>query len=822
MSVGRFLALAVLAVGLVPQRAWAQRYQVESVLPRVAQRGTLVDLVISGVQLADPRELVFYRPGIRCTAVGPVTELIGENGKAVKYGLAHGGRIDEQIRCRLDIAADCPLGEHPFHVRRGSVITVVNTINVTALACIDENEFRLHSNDTLETATAIPLNVTVRGSIRQQTEQDVDLYKIAVIGSQRLALELDMAQISDKHVGASEVDAAVRVLDESGKEIAAADDSGLHVQDPVLNFKCPATGYVYIEVKQSTYTPINAAEYGLGGLPYSLHVGTFRRPLAAYPAGGPVGSPLQTRLLAGDGVESPQTITVPSEEGTFDYYGDAPSALKFRACNFPNVLEDVKLPITNVTALPAALNGIVAKPGESDRFRLKVAKGTRWRVRMFASALGALVDPIVRLRPIKTDGAVGDVETEIDDATLPERDIFGHYPRSGGGLKDVLDPSFVWTPKQDGEYEFEIADTAGGGSPTSVYRVEIEPTTDGVACVLYNQGLYVCRGGKRAIGFRVEPMQGNAYTGPIQIVAKNLPEGVTFRSPPIPAGTALPVIFWPGVLECSPDASPEAGLFELAAQSVSPAPPIRTSFQWKAPFINQTGGDSFHLVALEKLAVVVTDPAPFEIDVAAPPAALVRSGELAIPVRITRRDGFKAPITIDIPWLPTGVGKAAALTVEDATTEALLKISAAANANLGKWPLPVSATAELAPGRGTLENAAPLVELVVAEPLVELASGLESVRRGERKRYIWSVKCSESFQGSAIVKLAGLPKGVTQIGAPPSITRQTREVAFEIEATDDALLGPVSGVGCDVVLTSGGQEIHQRSGSAVLRIDPRL
>ncbi len=822
MSVCRSLALAVLAVSLAPQAAQAQRYQVEAVLPRVAQRGTLVDVVIYGVQLADPRELVFYRPGIRCTAVGPVTEIIGETGKAVKYGLAHGGRMDEQIRCRLQIADNCPVGEHPFHVRRGSVITVVNTINVTALPCLDENEFRLHSNDTLATATPIPLNVTVRGSIRQQTEQDVDLYKIPVIGSQRLSLELDMAQISDKHVGASEIDAAVRVLDETGKEIAAADDSGLHVQDPVLTFKAPSTGHVYIEVKQSTYTPINAAEYGLGGLPYSLHVGTFRRPLAAYPAGGPVGAPLQTRLLGDTDAGTPQAIAMPSEAGTFDYYGDAPSPLKLRACTFPNVLEDAKSPATNVMELPAALNGIVAVPGEADRFRLRVTKGNRLRVRVFASALGTPLDPRVRLRPVSSDGKVGEVETEVDDATLPERDIFGHYPRSGGGLKDVLDPSLVWTPKQDGEYELEISDTAGGGSPTSVYRVEIEPTTDGVACVLYNQGLYVCRGGRRVIRFRLEPMQGNAYAGPIQIVAKGLPAGVTFSSPPIPAGTSLPVIFWPGVLEASPDAATEAGLFELEAQAVSPSPPIRTSFQWKAPFINQTGGDSFHLVALEKLAVVVTDPAPFKVDVAVPAAALARNGELAIPVRITRRPDFKEAITIDAPWLPTGVGKAAALTVEDGTTEALLKISAASNANLGKWPLPVTASADPIPGQGQLESAARLGELIVAEPFVELASGLESVRRGQRKRYIWSVKCSESFQGSAVVKLSGLPKGVTQIGSPPNITRQTREVSFEIEATDDALLGPVSGVACEVVLTSGGQEIHQRSGNAVLRIDPRL
>ena len=41
-------------------------------------------------------------------------------------------------------------------------------------------------------------------------------------------------------------------------------------------------------------------------------------------------------------------------------------------------------------------------------------------------------------------------------------------------------------------------------------------------------------------------------------------------------------------------------------------------------------------------------------------------------------------------------------------------------------------------------------------------------------------------------------------------------------ATVIALLGAVSGLSCEVVVKAGGQEIHQRSGKGVLRIDPRL
>ena len=201
---------------------------------------------------------------------------------------------------------------------------------------------------------------------------------------------------------------------------------------------------------------------------------------------------------------------------------------------------------------------------------------------------------------------------------------------------------------------------------------------------------------------------------------------------------------------------------------------------------------------------------------------LVRSGELALPVKIHRRPGYTQPITLDFWWLPTGVGKEAALTIPDGQSEAMLKISAASNAKLGEWPLSVKASSVLDPQRAEVSVTSPFTILKVAEPFVELAAQPDSLRRGQRKRYVWSVKSKSPFDGSATVKLLGLPKGVSQIGQQPTLTKETAEITFEIEATEEALLGPVAGVACEIVLQAGGQEIHQRSGSATLRIDPKL
>jgi len=831
------LLIAALAT---THEARAQRiHQIESTLPRTAQRGTSLDVVIRGTQLVEPEEIIFYRPGIRCTAIGPVTSILADHGKPIRYGLAHGGVVDEEVRCRFELADDCPLGEHPFHLRRATNITQIGSIHVTPFNIVDEAERGLHTNDTRETALTITeqhsRSVTVRGSIKQQAKPDVDLYRVAVLKGQRVSVEASVVGITDMRIGASEVDIMARVLDENGKELASGDDSPRHTQDPIVTAIAPEHGFAYIEIKQSTYTPFNGTWFGLGGIPYNLHVYPNGCALAAYPAGAQAGTNPVIQFLM-DGGQQAMAQKFPDAVGPFERYYNTPTPLILRSSPYDNVLELVPtpaqlqaaekakqpLPPTPVAKLPIALNGIIAKPGEVDAFRVSVKKGERWRVRTFASALGTPLDPIMRIRPLDKEGNVGPVELEGDDSTPQERDIFGHYPRSGGGFKDVLDPSLIWSPKADGDYVIEIADNAGLGSPTSVYRIEIEPATDGVAAVLFWQGLQVSQGSRQAYSFRLENLQGNTYDGPFDIVAHGLPEGVTFHCPQIPKGMPLPLFEWPMQFEATSTVGPGSALVRFEVRAADTSRQIRSDFQSKAPFIYQTGGDSFHLIELTSSALAVNDPAPFSIEVAPPATALVRSGELAIPVKIHRKPGFAEPITLDFHWLPTGVGKEAALTVPDGQTEALLKISAASNAKLGDWPLTVRASAVLDAKRASMSVCSPFTKLSIAEPYVELAAQPDSLRRGERKRYTWSVKSKSPFTGSATAKLLGLPKGVTQIGPTPTLTKDTAEITFEIEATDEALLGPIAGVACEIVLQAGGQEIHQRSGSATLRIDPKL
>ena len=103
-----------------------------------------------------------------------------------------------------------------------------------------------------------------------------------------------------------------------------------------------------------------------------------------------------------------------------------------------------------------------------------------------------------------------------------------------------------------------------------------------------------------------------------------------------------------------------------------------------------------------------------------------------------------------------------------------------------------------------------------------LASDPAAVRRGGSVAYRWNVTPKSHFDGEADVKLLGLPKGVSVREPLPRITTTAKEVVFQVEASDEALLGPVNNIECEIIVRISGQEIRQRTGKGVLRIDPKL
>jgi hypothetical protein len=474
---------AILLVSfLIGQRLHAGEMlrDVEWVRPRIAQRGTTVEVIIQGKFLEQPQDLIFYKPGIRSLSLETLPNLPNP------IGLAHGGRIEEQVKAVLEIDPDCQPGEHPFRLRTNTGLSLLATFHVSPFPVEPETS---EPNDTIATAQRVSLNTTILGKV------DTDVFRVDASPGKRISIEVDCVRLADQHYGDAEFDLAIRALDSQGRELGSNDENALHVQDPLLSLIVPdsvSDHQVFIEVRQSVHSPRD--------IPYCIHIGDFLRPLSAYPAGGQAGKQLDVQLIGDPSGTAHDTLDVPTSLGTFPVYADAPSPLSLRSCPYGNILEDRNSEETNVPELPIALNGVIDEPYDTDKFRIHVKKGDKYRVRVYGSALGHPIDPAILIRkaPLtselasQTSGSSSpsgneSIEVEADDAdprSLSDRDLFGSSIRSGGGFKDVLDPSVIWEPKSDGDYVLEIRDTSGNGSPSAVYRIEIESPPNSIHPVL--------------------------------------------------------------------------------------------------------------------------------------------------------------------------------------------------------------------------------------------------------------------------------------------------------------------------------------------------
>ena len=813
MNYLRLLLLVVVIFGTV--LGWAQRMTkgLEYVRPRFGQQGTTVEVQLQGISeaLKNPREVIFFKPGIRAFDLMP-------GSKPSRLNFAHGGYIDASVSCKFEIAPDCPPGQYPFRLLTATELSLIGTFHVTPFRIVSESK---KENDKVETAMPIESSVTVLGALGAD---GVDFYRVPVETSTRLSIELNAVRIADRNYGDSEFDLALRVLDAKGRELAYNDDNAFHIQDPVISMVARYTGHVFLEVKHSVYSTREVV--------YALHVGDNRRPTVAYPMGGMAGSEQSFRMIGDAKGAFTETLRVPDKTGEFDYFGGAPSAVILCSSAFPNAFESKSDEPANIPALPVALNGIIDNASDTDSFRVLVKQGQEWRVRVYSASLGSPIDPRLIIRPIGKDGALGDPEVEKDDAKLDERDMFGTSYRGGGGRREVLDPSVVWRPKKTGDYLIEIYDSSDVGGPTGVYRIEIEALPTVFQTVLRSRsndwvesmrfsGFAVPRGGRWTINVTLQDGQFRNLNGEFDIVARGLPKGVRLISPRVKPGTKL----WPVQLVAEPDAPLVGSMFTLEARPVETGQSLVSRSQQNVPFINHSGGNSLHYVQVDRYVVGVTAPAPFSIEIGVLSAPIVRNSEAGIPVRIRRRDGFKGEVQIAVGFVGSGISPQPITTIPPNEDSAILKLSVGGSAVKGRQPFVIignNVHGTLTPwlGTGHIHVSSDIVNLEVADPYLQLTTQPESIRRGERKKYAWRAHQLTSFKGKATVRLLGLPKGLKVIEPLPILTSTSKEVAFELEATHEALLGRVTGLSCEVIVNSSGAQIVQRAGKGTLRIDP--
>jgi hypothetical protein len=776
-------------------------HHIEFVTPRAGQRGTTVDVTLEGAFIREPREILFYHPGIRCVELKSLPSLPAQRGTI------HGGFTEDNVMARFQIDADCPPGLHPFKLRTATELTTLSTFAVTRFPIVKETQ----------EDQSVPMNSTVLGRMDTNQVGDVDVYRVIGRKGGHLSVEVDSVWLTEKFYAGSEFDLTARILDANGRELARNDDSALHLQDPVLSTLLPADGEYRVEVKQRVF---NSG----GNCYYLAHIGSNHRPLAIFPAGGMKGEKLSATLLGGASGAEPLQVALPAQAGDFDFNDTMPSSLLMRVSDFPNVLEGKDADETAVPNLPSALNGRIESAGDSDSFRVKTKAGERWRVRVFARSLGTPLDPKLSIRKA---GAESD-DLTADDATLIDHDLWAMSRQIQ--RKELMDPAVIWEPKADGDHLINITDMRGLGDPTSVYRIEVEPVRDEINTFIQARvidmvecprltSIAVPQGGRWTVNVNLIDAPGSRYKGDLDLVAHGLPKGVRMIAPHVLAGQRqVPVQF---IAEAT--TKPQTALISISCKATD-GTPLLSRAQQSFPFLGHSGGHAWHSLVVDHYAFAVTEAAPYQLDVGQPAIPLSQNGELSLPVKITRRAGFDEAVEFQFDWVPAGVESEPTVTIPAGQSEGAIRLSAGSSAVPGTYQLALTASTTGGSyylGAGRIRASSAFIDITVAQPYIALKSNPAAVRRGGQSQIVWEVEHKKPFEGKAETALLGLPKGVTVTGAP-KLASGDKQLIFDITASTEALLGQYKELSCEITVTERGQQIRQRTGKGILRVDPAL
>ncbi len=740
--------------------------QLGLILPRGVQRGGERELLFQGARLKDAEELLFH-------ATAP-----DQPGGFVVKSLTPVD--DNSFKALIEIPADCRLGEHLVQVRCKSGISDFRSFVVGALPVVEEKE----PNGSLDEAQAIEPGTTVHGVV---TSEDVDLVAIKAAKGQRISVEIEALRL-----GSHLFDPALSILDARRFELASVDDSPIAQQDGVLSIIAPDDGTYFVQVRETSYA-------GDGNCRYRLHVGSFPRPTAVYPAGGRAGEALAVTFLGDAAGPLRQDVAVPAEGSVLKLFpadgsGICPSGLPLRISPLGNTLEiepNNDPPAATPAPAGTAFNGIIETAGDVDCFRFTGTKGQAVAIECFARRIRSGLDPVMNLFHADGRSIAGN-----DDSRGPDSFLQLQLP-------------------EDGDYVIRVTDHLGRGRADFVYRVEIDPVRPALALSIpridrysqTRQQVAVPRGNRYAV--LVNAARAN-FGGELVLEPGQLPSGITLHTRAMPAAVSqVPVVF-----EAAADAPVAGGLVAFEARPTADEPKIRGRFDNFADFVLGPPNNAVYYGArVDTLAMAVIEPLPFRIDIVQPKAPLVRNGTMNLKVVVTRSEGFAGPVTVEFPFRPPGIGAAPNITIAADATEGLYTINADGNAAVGNWPIYCIAQADVG---GPAWAASQLASLDIAEPFTTATLARASCEQGQPAQIVCTLEQKADFEGEAVARLQGLPP---ETKAPElTFTKETKELVFEVATSEKSPVGNHKTPFVELVTTVAGEPVQARGGQTELQI----
>jgi hypothetical protein len=462
--------------------------------PRGAQQGRPFTLTLAGRNLGEGATI---RSSMPATFTALATQQMAEGRSATFL---------------VEPAPDLTVGVYPIRVESSDGISNVQLFAVGAFPEYTEDESRLgalpNTNDSIETAQALPsgsltLNGTLRGPER-------DVFRISAKAGERRVVEVEARRCG------SAIDPVLEILDASGQVLARGDDAPLLGLDARLEITFPRDGFYYAVLHDARYST-QAANF------YRLKVGDYAYPREVYPLGGRRGQIVETSL-------GPRSIKVDLRKVDADArqifvnLPDSPSlGVPFAIGDDPEVMG----PMPGAIDLPVTINGRLAKPGQVDRYTLRVSPDEPLTLRIQARELGTS-----KLMAVLTAfDEKGNILGRSGDEPLAE-DVYNvNQSRTAG------DPVLrVRAPSGATSVTVTVEDLALRGGPGYPYRLNVQRMAQDFSVYLNMPFVNVPAGGSVAVPVTV---QRHGYDGEVRLRVANAPNGLRVEGGFVVAGAPV-------------------------------------------------------------------------------------------------------------------------------------------------------------------------------------------------------------------------------------------------------------------------------------------
>ncbi len=738
---------------------------IEHLSPPALERGKTTRLTIVGSQLNRALDLWTSLPGGKITAT-PVGD----------------SKADAAV-FDVGVAADAPVGL--FGLR----VATANGLSNVHLCLIDDLPV-LPTPDSAREPAGVKLPCALWGRFR---EGKVDRFSIEVQAGQRVSFEAVGNRFG------KEVDPLVILRDAKGRIIAERDN------DPGLYFDCrfehrfTEAGTYTVEMRDARF---HGHDHGF----YLLRMGRFPAARVAFPSVVQAGKRADLFLpelneslsveVPARQLPGPLTIALRRKDD------EGSTWLPVEIGNGDTTIAAADAWSTEkgtLAKVPGHLCGVLTKPGGRQYFRLELMKGQAIQVIGHSRWLNSPVDLELAL----TDAA-GKVLQNANE-----------------GPDDTVKLDF--TAPAAAVHCLAVRDLARDGGPAFAYRLDVRSGPPQVDVVAEVEGITIPRDGYQPIPLIVTR---NNYTGPIALSLDGAPAGVTLTPSEIPAGANTLVC------KLSAGAMAPLGLYSpsILSQAGTNAPKtlVRTRPLIDRQLLNvdlipySLREDQRRLPpsVSERVALQITEAAPFTVELAEPTVTLARYQQAAIPLVLTRRSGFDAPITFTArggQLADKAEGRTRVYAEFPVATAKDLRINGSVHSrilsNLGKTRIEVLASAA---SEGRAITLIRTFDLDIRTAFtVEAPQAVVKLTPGEAIKVRLTISRVKTFAGPVTLKL----EPATGLDFPQMVVvpRGETGVDIEVKASKDAMSGR-RGIQLSGTAEVDGFEEEQRSGRLEIEV----